>query len=95
MGAAKITFDNNWLNDGGKKNLRSRKVHKFEQMRVTRSEDLPELMSTRQVAAFLKKHYKTIEEYRLDGSIKFMKIRGRYFSTPEYIAEFLEREVRK
>lgn len=95
MGAQrKIHFDKDWLNQG-KDDDKLRKVHKFEQMRVTKSEDLPELITTKEAAEFLSCHYKTVEEYRREGSLKFLKIRGRFFTTPEYIAEFIENETRK
>jgi excisionase family DNA binding protein len=67
----------------------------FDSLEVHKSEDLPELMSTKEAAVFLRRHYKTVEEYRHDGSLKFMKSRGRYFTTPEWIAEFLENESKK
>lgn len=96
MSAAKVIFSKDWWKaDSKKMNDRSRKIHKFEQMRVTRSEDLPQLMTTKEAAEFLCKHFKTVEEYRNDGSLKFLKIKGRYFTTPEYIAEFIELESRK
>lgn len=95
MGAAKVIISKDWLTVEPKKTDRSRRIHKFEQMRVTRSEDLPELMTTQQAAEFLCRHYKTVEEYRKDGSLKFLKLRGRYFTTPEYIAEFINAESRK
>lgn len=93
--AKKITFDKNWINETPKTGNRSRKIHKFEQMRVIKSEDLPQLMTTQEAAEFLKRHPKTIEEYRRDGSLKFIKIRGRYFTTPEYIADFINCESLK
>lgn len=95
MGAPKIKFTKDWLSEDSKISERAKRIHKFEQMRVTRSEDLPELMTTIEAAEFLCKHYKTVEEYRKDGSLRFLKIRGRYFTTPEYIAEFIEREQQK
>jgi hypothetical protein len=94
--ARRVVFDNNWLQkDDKKKPSTSRKLHKFEQMKVTRSEDLPQLMTTHEVAAFLRRHFRTVEEYRKEGLLKFFKIRGRYFSTPEYIADFLELELKR
>ena len=96
MGAPKVTFSKDWWKADSKKSSdRVRKNHLFQQARVTRSEDLPELMTTKEAAEMLCRHLKTIEEYRNDGSLKFFKIKGRYFTTPEYIAEFIERESRK
>lgn len=79
--------------EGTKAGLRMRTS--FEAAEVTRSEDLPQLMTTRQAADLLRRHPKTVEEYRNDGSLKFIKIRGRYFTTPEFVAEFLEVESKK
>ncbi len=96
MGAVrKVVIDKNWINEDSKKSERSRKIHQFEQMRVTRSEDLPELMTTQEAAEFLGRHYKTVEEYRKGKLLRFFKIRGRYFTTPEFLAEFIESETRK
>lgn len=92
MGATKVKFTRDWLNENPKVSNRARKIHKFEQMRVTKSEDLPELMTTQEAAQFLCRHPKTVEEYRKEGALKFLKIRGRYFTTPEYIAQFIENE---
>ena len=95
MTAAKTLIAKDWRKAEPAKTDRSRKIHRFEQMRVTRSEDLPELLTTSEAAKFLCRHPKTIEEYRNDGSLKFIKIRGRYFTTPEFIAEFIDRESKK
>jgi len=96
--AKKVTFSKDWLTAVDSKSKRPdhvRQVHKFEQMRVTRSEDLPELMTSLEAAKFLCRHFKTVEEYRKDGLLKFFKVRGRYFTTPEFLAEFLETETRR
>lgn len=92
--AKKVIIAKDWLT-ANPKTERVRRIHKFEQMKVTRSEDLPELMTTQEAAEFLGRHYKTVEEYRKDKSLKFFKIKGRYFTTPEYLAEFIESETRK
>lgn len=92
MGAKKIEIGKDWFKAGAKQ---VRKVNKFEQVSITKSEDLPELMTTKEAAEFLKRHFKTIEEWRKDGQLKFLKVRGRYFTTPEFIADFLENEQKK
>jgi hypothetical protein len=95
MGAVK-TIPKDWRTQntaGTKAGLRTRAS--YEAVEVTRSEDLPQLMTTREAATFLRRHPVTVKEYRNDGSLKFIKIRGRYFTTPEYLAEFLEVESRK
>lgn len=95
--AKKIKFSKDWMTQSNSKKTvdRSRQIHRFEQMRVTRSEDLPELMTVHEAAEFLGRHFKTVEEYRKEGALKFFKMRGRYFTTPEFLAEFIEAETRK
>lgn len=87
--AVKISKD--WWKDDDK-NTRKKKrlVHKFEQMRVTKSEDLPELMTFEEAAKLFKRHPRTVERWAKRGDLKVIKVYGRYFTTPEYIAEFLE-----
>ena len=95
MGAVK-TIPKDWRTqntEGTKAGLRTRAS--FEAADVTKSEDLPELMTTKEAAKLLRRHPATVKEYRNDGSLRFHKIRGRYFTTPEFIAEFLEMESRK
>jgi hypothetical protein len=94
MGAKKIPRD--WRTQssaGTKAGLRTRAT--YEKPDVVRSEDLPELLTTAEAAGVLRRHPKTVEEYRNDGSLKFHKIKGRYFTTPEYVAEFLENETKQ
>lgn len=96
MGARKTAaFTKDWISGDIGKVSSSRRISKFEQVRVTRSEDLPQLMTTQEAASFLKRHPKTIEEYRKDGSLKFIKIKGRYFTTPEHIADYITTESNK
>lgn len=94
MGAKKIPKDWRTQNvEGAAHGLRIRT--QFRNLQVTRSEDLPTLMTTKEAASMLRRHSKSIEEYRNDGRLKFVKIGGRYFTTPEFIAEFLENETSK
>lgn len=62
---------------------------------VIDSDKLPTLLTAKEAADFLRRHYKTVEEYRRDGSLRFIKIRGRFFTTPEFIAQFIESESNK
>ena len=95
MAAIKTEISKDWRSKDPKTQARARKVHSFEQMRVTRSEDLPELLTTQEAAKFLCRHPKTVEDYRHEGALKFIKMRGRFFTTPEYLAEFIEAESRR
>lgn len=95
MGAAKKSlFDKDWFKSDAPSKI-VKKVSAFERAKVTRSEDLPELMTQQEAAAFLKKHIKTIEDWRKAGILRFIKIRGRYFTTPEYLGDFLESEMKR
>lgn len=62
---------------------------------VIDSDNLPKLLNARDAAQILNRHPKTIDEYRKDGSLRFIKIRGRYFTTAEFIAQFIESESNK
>lgn len=62
---------------------------------VIDSDNLPKLLNSKHAAVILCRHVKTIEEYRKDGSLRFIKIRGRYFTTAEFIAQFIEAESKK
>lgn len=96
MNAKKALIDKNWIEAPSEKSATSnvRKLHKFERMTITKSEDLPDLMTPKEAGEFLRRCQTTIREYRLNGDLRFMKIKGRYFTTPEYIADFLEREMK-
>jgi hypothetical protein len=98
--AKKIIIDKNWMNEKPKSAPRSRQVARFEQVRIVRVDELPELISVKKAAAILGRHRKTVEEYRKDyeangQGLKFIKVRGRYFTTPEWIHDFLMRESLK
>ena len=97
MGAKKIKIPRDWFATDGSDKLGGRRKESttFDEPIITKSEDLPELMTTKEAAQFLRRHPKTVEEYRNDGSLKFIKIRNRFFTTPEYIAQFLNRESYK
>jgi hypothetical protein len=96
MGERKITFDKNWWQQGKKARPNQvRKAHKFEQERVLRPEDLPQLIPLRRAADMLGRHFKTVEELRAGNKIRFQKMGGRWFTTPEWIADYLRSEWSK
>lgn len=83
-----MSFEKDWWTKGPKKIVSH--VVKVEQIKATKSEDLPELLDTKEAAVFMRKHYKTVEELRHKKKLKFLKMGGRYFTTPEFIAMYLE-----
>lgn len=93
--ARKIRFDKGWINEKSGSVSRARKIAKFEQVRIVRADELPEMLSTKDAARILKRHYKTIEEYRKDGSLRFEKTKGRFYTIPEWIHDFLVKESLK
>lgn len=72
---------------------KTRMVALFEQARITKSEDLPELLDAKDVASHLKMHPKTASALMKSGAIRSMKIRGRRFSTPEWLADYMRKEI--
>lgn len=98
--ARKVKFDRNWINEKSGSVSKSRKVSRFEQVRIVRADELPEMIFTKQAAQILNRHPKTVEEYRKDyerdgSGLRFEKLRGRYYTTAEWIHDFLVRESLK
>ncbi|NJM09419.1 MAG: helix-turn-helix domain-containing protein [Bdellovibrionaceae bacterium] len=92
MGAKKIS--KNWREEGGLGSGKSlTPAIRPSPVEVTRSEDLPQLMTTKEAAKFLKRHFKYVEELRKEGKLIFRKYGGRYFTTPEFIAQYLETQA--
>lgn len=90
MGERKISKDW-WKRDQSKKGRKKTQL-KMEQMKVTKSEDLPELMTLEETANLFKRSRRTIERWFQSGTLRSLKVQGRWFTTPEFIADFLERE---
>jgi hypothetical protein len=65
----------------------------FEKSRITRAADLPELLNARDVASHLKMNPKTASALMKKGIIRSMKMRGRRFTTPEWLAEYMRKEI--
>lgn len=72
----------------------SRMTQILTQTKIMRSEDLPELLTSKEVAPILKVHHKTAADMMRDGTLRSVKIRGRRFTTPQWIADFLRKELR-
>lgn len=90
MTIGKLKFSKDWKDDFKTKSKKDRPSRRTLQLEVIKSEDLPELIAPKKAAQMLHMHYKTLENERRDGKIKFIKRGGRYFTTPEWIAEYLE-----
>lgn len=94
MSAIKTIVSKDWYKQKDEKKA-IKKVSNFESMKVTAKEDLPNLITSKEAADILRCHPKTIEERRNDGTLKFFKVMGRYFTTPEFIADFLQTEIKR
>lgn len=91
----KLQIPKNWREQfKTEKNRKSKSNSISLKVEVIKSEDLPELLKPKEAAKILRVHEKTIEEYRNTNRLKFIKKGGRYFTTPEWIAEHLEREAK-
>lgn len=84
-----------WKDDKNLKPSKKRLEHKFEQERVTKSEDLPELLTAEEASKLFKRSPRTIERWMKSKVLGSFKIRGRYFTTPEMIAQYLNSEMAK
>jgi len=95
VSAVKTIIARDWLDEKSEPRKAVRKLASFEQLKVKSKADLPELITTKEAALLLKCHWRTIEEWRKDGALTFIKVMGRYFTTPEFIAHFIEAEIKK
>jgi excisionase family DNA binding protein len=91
----KIKFEKNWFEKVNAETKRERTLLAIEQVKVTKAEDLPELLSCKEAAPILKTGHKTIADWMAKGHLRSIKIRGRRFTTPQWIADFLKQEIVK
>jgi len=71
-----------------------RLVNLFEQVKVTRVEELPQLLSAKEAAKILRCDAKTAAGLMSKQIVQSMKLRGRRFTTPEWIADYMRRELK-
>lgn len=70
----------------------TRLVNLFEQVAIRTKDDLPQLLSPKEAAQILRCTAKTASELMSKQIIQSMKLRGRRFTTPEWIADYMRRE---
>jgi hypothetical protein len=71
-----------------------RRVRAASEKRIVRTlDDLPNLISARDAATALKSNPKTVADWMAKGFLRSMKIRGRRWTTPEWINDFIDREA--
>lgn len=94
MGEKKINISKDWYKGGTKKSL-SKSMRSHQQFVASAAGDLPSLMTIEEAAQALRRHIKTIRDWTSDGSLKSVKIKGRRFTTAEWIADFINTELYK
>jgi hypothetical protein len=57
--------------------------------------DLPTLVSAKEAAVPLHTNAKTVADWMAKKHLRSLKIRGRRWTTPEWIADFINREMAK
>lgn len=85
----KVQISKDWWKEKPQRTGSTRKISKFEKFEVVRSDDLPELLTMQRAAHILGVHYQTIRDYKDSGELKFVKKGGRWVTTPEWIADYL------
>ena len=90
MGAKKVNKDW-WKSDSPEFSTMSRS----SKIEVIKSEDLPELMTIKEVAEFFKCHPKTVSDWIARKQLASRKIMGRRFVTPQQISYFIETQQKK
>lgn len=94
MGAKKVKIAKDWFQSGDKPHEK-RAEDLFEQTGIIRVEDLPRWLSAVEAAPHLKVEPKYAWELMKKQTVRSTKIGGRRFTTPEWIADYLRREMKE
>lgn len=89
MAAPKVKIARDWMIQAGQ--MRPKKtsaVSALDLSNVKSVIDLPQWLSPREAAVFLKVHPKTATDMMAKGIVRSVKMRGRRFTTPEWIGEY-------
>lgn len=96
MGEKKVVVAKDWWQKPTRKiTQQAVRVHGFQHTTVTRSEDLPQLLTVEEAAKLLRSHEKTVRKWIQTKDLQSLKIKGRRFVTPEQIGLFLDSQYRK
>lgn len=87
----KIKIQRGWYEQSAQPKEK-RLVNLFEQVSIRTKEDLPQLLSAKEAAEVLRCTAKTAADLMAKQIIQSMKLRGRRFTTPEWIADYMRRE---
>lgn len=67
----------------------------FENLNPKSKDDLPKLMTISETAVYFNKDRKTIEDWRDKKHLFFFRISGTYYTTPQHIADYINKQVKK
>lgn len=97
MAARKTEISKDWMSSAAALVApRTRTANLLDRsQKIVTVDDLPVLMSAGEVAEKLKMNRKTASALMLSQDIKSVKVRGRRMSTPEWVAEFMRKEIAK
>lgn len=90
---AKVKIEKNWFLKAEPPKDR-RIVALFDQVAITKSEHLPELVCTKRAAVLLGVKEGTARDFMKQKIVQAMKLRGRWYTTPQWIADYMAREMK-
>lgn len=85
-------FDKDWYKNV-KAHSNQRRSLELEKVDVTILDQLPQLVSVKEAAQKLNSNHKTVADWMAKGHLKSIKVRGRRFTTPAWMADFLRDEI--
>lgn len=96
MAIVKLAVAKDWYLKPSNGARRTTSAYKIKSdLQVIKSEDLPEFLDVKDVAKHLNMSPRSVERYFMSGIIHTTKVRGRRLTTVEWLAEFLNNELRK
>lgn len=95
MGEKKIKISKNWYEDTSESLRINKTAALLEQIKTTKADELPDWMSAKDVAPKVGTTEKTASAWMKSGIIKSVKIRGRRYSTAQWVSEYLKKEILK
>lgn len=84
-----------YLDDSAVEPSRTRSANLLSDGVVKNVEDLPVLLTPKEAAVHLKCKPKYAAVLMKQKIVESRKIRGRWFTTPEWIAEYIRREMKR
>ena len=95
MGQLKSEIPKDWFLQVATESGRKRVNAAVEKREVKTVEDLPKLVTVNEASEILRTHPKTVSDWMIKKYLKSRKVRGRRFTSAEWINEFLMRELER